>query len=168
MATWLGAGGSLLSRRTERKVEVTLLRGKCERVTNEYIGNQKIIGIASREASLRRKIRRHLRTLGFSKSDQGTLETAGNDKDIVRALHRSQRDERLVANATFLARRTPTLLQHFASGREVEPASITPVLERVFAETWQAELFRLASLTWSVPVSNGFGRRPQVSCMGRT
>ena len=32
-------------------------------------------------------------------------------------------------------------------------------MERVVAGTWQAHLFRLASLTWSVPVSNGFGRR---------
>ena len=44
-------------------------------------------------------------------------------------------------------------------GAEINPAAITPVLERVFADTWQADLFRLASLTWSVPVSNGFGRR---------
>ena len=41
----------------------------------------------------------------------------------------------------------------------MDPGSIRPQLERVFAETWQADLFRLASLTWSVPVSNGFGRR---------
>ena len=33
------------------------------------------------------------------------------------------------------------------------------MLERVFAGTRQAHLFRMASLTWSVPVSNGFGRR---------
>ena len=32
-------------------------------------------------------------------------------------------------------------------------------MERVVAGTWQARLFRIASLTWSVPVSNGFGRR---------
>lgn len=36
---------------------------------------------------------------------------------------------------------------------------ISPVLERVSSGTWQSELFRLASLSWSVPVSNGFGRR---------
>ena len=42
---------------------------------------------------------------------------------------------------------------------EVNPESIAPELERVRAQTWQADLFRLASLTWSVPVSNGFGRR---------
>jgi len=51
------------------------------------------------------------------------------------------------------------LLHHFASGRDIDPAAIRPKLERVYAETWQADLFRLAALTWSVPVSNGFGRR---------
>ena len=101
---------------------------------NTRISNTKVITLASREASLRRKIRRHLSTLGFSKSKQGTLEIDGEDKDSIRALHRSQRAERLAANADFLARRTPALLRHFASGHEVDPASITPILERVYAE----------------------------------
>lgn len=48
---------------------------------------------------------------------------------------------------------------HFASGSEIDPQKISPVLERIEAGTWQGDLFRLASLTWSVPVSNGFGRR---------
>lgn len=121
--------------------------------------DQKIIRIASRGASLRRKIRRHLHDLGFHKTEEGGLEINGSGKDVIRALHNSQRNERLAANADFLARRAPELLRYFASGCEVNPAAITPVLERVFADTWQAELFRLASLTWSVPVSNGFGRR---------
>jgi hypothetical protein len=121
--------------------------------------DKKIIHIASREALLRRKIRRHLRALGFHKSDKGVLEIDGGGKEVIRALHSSQREERLAANADFIARRTPEMVRHFASGREVDPAAITPVLERIFADTWQADLFRLASLTWSVPVSNGFGRR---------
>ena len=58
-----------------------------------------------------------------------------------------------------MARRTPVLLKHFAAGQEVEPHNILPVLDRISSDTWQSELFRLASLTWSVPVSNGFGRR---------
>ena len=33
------------------------------------------------------------------------------------------------------------------------------MLERVRSDTWQSNLFRLASLTWRVPVSRGFGRR---------
>ena len=121
--------------------------------------DKKVVRIASREASLRRKVRRHLRALGFHKSDDGALEIDGDGKDVIRALHSSQRNDRLNANADFLVQRTPELLRHFASGHEVDPSAIAPVLERVFADTWQADLFRLASLTWSVPVSNGFGRR---------
>jgi hypothetical protein len=34
-----------------------------------------------------------------------------------------------------------------------------PRLELVEADTWQSDLFRLAGLSWSVPVSAGFGRR---------
>lgn len=118
-----------------------------------------IVRIATREASLRRKIRRHLRELGFHKTEEGNLEINGSGKDVIRTLHSSQRDERLAANAGFVARRAPELLRHFASGCEVTPTAIAPVLERVYADSWQADVFRLASLTWSVPVSNGFGRR---------
>lgn len=128
-------------------------------MANNSTRSSKVISLASREASLRRKIRRHLKTLGFSKSNQGKLEIGGDDKDIIRALHRSQRESRIAANAEFISHRAQRLLEHFASGVDITPSSITPVLERVFAQTWQADLFRLASLTWSVPVSSGFGRR---------
>ena len=128
-------------------------------VHNVKIRQHTVIQAPTREASLKRKIRRHLRTLGFRKSGQGTLEIAGSDKDLIRAVHGSQRQDRLSASAKFLSRTTPTLLKYFASGREVDPEAIEPVLERVIAGTWEAELFRLASLTWSIPVSNGFGRR---------
>ena len=128
-------------------------------MTNVKRKQQAVIPLAAREASLKRKVRDHLHTLGFHKSDQGALEIAGSDKDLIRAMHSSQRLDRLSANARFLSRRAPTLLKYFASGREVDPEAIEPALERVIADTWQAELFRLASLTWSIPVSNGFGRR---------
>lgn len=118
-----------------------------------------IIPISAREASLRRKVRRQLRTLGFHKSDDGALEIDATDKDLIRSLHAPQRDDRLSFNADFLSQRAPKLLKYFASGREVTPSAIRPKLERVYAGTWQADLFRLAALTWSVPVSNGFGRR---------
>ena len=119
----------------------------------------KVIPLATRKASLTRKVRRHLRMLGFSKSNEGRLEIGGDDKDIIRALHRFQREDRIVANAAFISGRANQLLKHFASGTEIDPTSIKPVLKRVYAQTWQADLFRLASLTWSVPVSHGFGRR---------
>lgn len=123
------------------------------------VGSANVVPLATREASLRRKIRRHLRSLGFSKSNVGRLEIDGDDKDTIRALHRAQREDRITANAAFISNRGPQLLNHFASGCDITPASIVPILKRVRSQTWQAELFRLASLTWSVPVSNGFGRR---------
>ena len=128
-------------------------------MTQSNKSSSAVIRISAREASLRRKVRRQLRLLGFQKSDLGALEIKGYDKDMVRTLHRPQRTDRLSANVDFLARRAPKLLHHFASGRDVNPAKIQPELERVYAGTWQADLFRLATLTWSVPVSNGFGRR---------
>jgi len=121
--------------------------------------NRNIINIATREANLKRKLRRHLRALGFEKSDEGALKIQGSGKGIVRTLHRAQREERLRANREFIATKAEKLLEHFASGREIDVTKISPVLERVSAGTWQGDLFRLASLTWSVPVSNGFGRR---------
>lgn len=121
--------------------------------------NDQIISVPLREASLRRKIRRELRSLGFRKAGDGTLEVDRCDKAVVRSLHSPQRAKRLSVNSEFLTRQADKLLRHFASGSDIEPAAIRPNLERVYAGTWQADLFRLATLTWSVPVSNGFGRR---------
>ena len=133
-------------------------RGRKTSVGRNTIKNS-IIPISTREASLRRKVRRQLRSLGFHKSDDGALEIDATDKDLIRSLHAPQRDDRLSSNARFLSQRAPKLLKYFASGNEVTPSAIRPKLERVYAGTWQADLFRLAALTWSVPVSNGFGRR---------
>ena len=87
------------------------------------------------------------------------MSISGNGKEVVRALHKYQRNARLKKNREFLINRAPRLLTHFASGMEIQPESVTPVLEKIDAGTWQAELFRFASLTWSIPVSHGFGRR---------
>ena len=59
----------------------------------------------------------------------------------------------------FVSAKWPALVKHFADGADVQPAAVKPVLQRVLSGTWEADLFRLASLTWSVPVSSGFGRR---------
>ncbi len=121
--------------------------------------NQVVIQLSPREANLKKKMRRHLRTLGFQKSAKGALSIKGSGKEVIRALHRPQRNDRQETSREFLTRRAPALIKYFATGREVEPENIFPVLERIVAGTWQSELFRMASLTWSVPVSRGFGRR---------
>lgn len=115
--------------------------------------------IPMREAALKRKIRRHLHSLGFQKSRYGGFEAHGSDKDVIRAIHNQHRNGRVAANQKFIDEHLPKLIHHFASGHDVDPALISPKLERISSDTPQSDLFRLASLTWSVPVSNGFGRR---------
>ena len=122
-------------------------------------GSVIIIGANPREANLKRKVREHLHQLGFTRTQEGALCPPGNGKEAIRALHAAQREERLNASERFIARNTAKLMPYFASGCEVAPEKISPVLERVSSGTWQSDLFRLASLSWSVPVSNGFGRR---------
>ena len=118
-----------------------------------------VISAFGPEAKLKRSIRRHFTELGFAKAGDGTLTLPGEGKDVVRRLHSSQRAGKLEAGSNFLARTLPNLLQYFASGTEIDPSRIRLRLVRVTSGTTEADLFRLATLTWSVPVSTGFGRR---------
>lgn len=113
----------------------------------------------SAEAKLKRALRAHLRTLGFTKDDDGNLILPEGGKEVVRRLHRGQRRERLAAAQTFLARALPNALPHFADGNELDPARVRLRLQLVKSGTPESDLFRVATLTWSVPVSAGFGRR---------
>lgn len=122
-------------------------------------GNVIVVDVNLREAKLKRKLREHLQSLGFTKSDEGALQAPGSTKDVIRSLHRGQRADRLSSNQDFISRKSEKLIDFFASGSDILPQKISPVLERVSSGTWQGDLFRLAALTWSVPVSNGFGRR---------
>lgn len=74
-------------------------------------------------------------------------------------VHNGQRNHHLAENRRFISEHFPKLIKHFGSGDDVDAARISPILQQVSSGTWEGDLFRLASLTWSVPVSNGFGRR---------
>jgi hypothetical protein len=120
-----------------------------------------IIQIEAREAILKRRFRAHLRNLGFRKNSDGELEAEGSGKDVIRQLHSGQRSDKLSQNRQFIKENYNELSKYFATGNEIDPHNISPVLERLEsrATTTESKLFRFASLTWSVPVSNGFGRR---------
>ena len=113
----------------------------------------------SPDALLKRSIRSHFTKLGFARANDGTLILPGTGKDDVRTLHAEQRVERLERSSRFLESALPDALKHFANGAEIDPAKIKLQLKRVGSGSEEADLFRLASLTWSVPVSVGFGRR---------
>lgn len=118
-----------------------------------------IVAAFTPEAIIKRKIRAHLRKLGFHKGPSGTLVPPSTSKESVRALHYEQRRAGLKEQRAFVQRVLPELQHFFAEGNEVDPSSVEPVLELIKAHTWQSDLFRLASLSWSVPVSAGYGRR---------
>jgi hypothetical protein len=118
-----------------------------------------VITVSTRKAALKRRLRLHLRSLGFYKSEDGSLTPPGSGKDAIRTIHSVHRADRLALNQGFIDRRYEKLAHYFASGDEVDVARISPSLQLISSDTWEGDLFRLASLTWSVPVSNGFGRR---------
>ncbi len=80
-------------------------------------------------------------------------------KQKIRDLHAAQRQDVLKRNLPFIEAYGPELVEYFATGRQVDPASIDPELVEVTAESLESRLFRFACLLWSVPVSQGFGRR---------
>jgi hypothetical protein len=118
-----------------------------------------VICVSTRVASLKKRLRRHLKSLGFHKTDDGIFAPPGAGKDVIRTIHSVQREDRLASNRRFLSENFSGLIKYFASGKDVNVARISPMLQRISGGTWESDLFRLAALTWSVPVSNGFGRR---------
>lgn len=118
--------------------------------------------IALSEEDLRELIRTqllsHLRSIGLL-GDVRALDDL-DDKQRIRLLHASQRQQNLARARQFLDAQGLKLLSgHFAQGFEIEPERIEPVLSVVQPESEDAALFRLATLLWSVPVSYGYGRR---------
>jgi len=118
-----------------------------------------VIGLGAREAQLKRLIRRHLHDLGFHRDAGGHLQPPSLDKEAYRRFHRGQREEKLTSNLAWLDKRQGALMRWFANGAEIEPSAIRPEIVLVKTGTWQSDLFRMASLYWQVPVSDGYGRR---------
>lgn len=115
--------------------------------------------VFSPEAKLKRAVRAHFTKLGFAKGPDGALVLPDETKEVVRQLHSEQRLDKLASNKAFLERCQKFLLPHFANGAEIDPNKIKLRLKRVVSDTEWSDLFRFATLTWSVPVSAGFGRR---------
>lgn len=111
------------------------------------------------ESSIRRRLRRHFRELGFSRPNRGSISPLTDEKQALRALHARRRVEHLRQESRFIRENYPILKAHFAEGDDLRPDAIDPRLKPVEAGTESSDLFRLACLTWGVPVSAGYGRR---------
>jgi hypothetical protein len=69
-----------------------------------------VITVSMREATLKKRLRSHLRSLGFTKSDDGALVPPGSGKDVIRTIHGVQRDDRLTASQRFISERFSKLI----------------------------------------------------------
>jgi len=123
------------------------------------VSSAKIITLRSRESNLKRKLRAHLKQLGFHKAPDGTLLPPALDKASYRSIHAHQRTEKLTVQKHWISANSGKLMRYFASGTEVEVRGIRPRIEQAPGDTWQADLFRFASFSWRIPISVGYGRR---------
>jgi hypothetical protein len=76
-----------------------------------------VICVSTREAALKKRLRRHLKSLGFHKTDEGVFAPPGAGKDVIRTIHSIQRDDRLAVNRRFISERFSSLIKYFASGK---------------------------------------------------
>lgn len=119
------------------------------------------------EEELRNAVLNRLAGLGYVPSGGVFVPPKLSSKNAVRELYRGHRAWRLERDTRFVKSKAQSLIIHFADGGEVQPEKITPMLIEVKAESFEADLFRFATLLWSVPVSQGFGRRMRFLVMDR-
>ncbi len=109
--------------------------------------------------SLRRKILRDLNEQGFE-INKGIIYC---DEDIrkkkIRSLHSKAKHIKLEENKQFISENKDTLIDYFAEGEDINPAKFSPIIHQVESDSLYSSLFRFATLMWSVPVSQGYGRR---------
>ena len=108
---------------------------------------------------LRRAIRASLRAQGFRVAKDSVSFRQRKDKRSIRKRHEHAVAKRVGLAASALSRLENKLLSYIASGHEVVPALIKPKLVQVQPDTELSQLFRYACLHWSIPVSEGYGRR---------
>ncbi len=120
--------------------------------------------LSSARASLRTEIQAHLQTIGLN----GNRSDMPFTKDQVRHIHRLHRGAARDRILRALGGRLDALKSQIADGDEVDPAAIKPHLVQVKSGTPESDLFRFATLQWSIPVSQGYGRRLRFLVKDRT
>lgn len=129
-----------------------------EMTSKSRAGGQSEANIDRIVESLRADILQYLSESGMIASSESSGGKE-NSKERIRELHSDQRRSRGRQELGFLRRVGKKPLKWFASGNEIRAERIKPELVPVAAGSEMGDLFRFASLLWSVPVSRGFGRR---------
>ena len=109
-------------------------------------------------SELRARIQFELTAAGFVVHEDGLELPDGDAKNVYRTLHFDQRQERLLSSIKTIKTWEDHFISSIAKPNEIDIQKINPRVRPL--ETVQDRgLFNYASLTWSVPVSKGFGRR---------
>jgi hypothetical protein len=109
-------------------------------------------------SELRVRIEHELTTAGFVVHEDSLELPVGDSKNTYRKLHYDQRQERLLSSIKTIETWEDYFISSIAKPEEIDIQKIAPRVRPI--ETVQDRgLFNYASLTWSVPVSKGFGRR---------
>lgn len=111
--------------------------------------------LSTARGALRAEILAHLQTIGLNGNRPDTPLT----KDQVRHVHRLHRQAARDRILRALGNRLDALKSEIADGVEIDPEVIQPHLVLVRSGTPESDLFRFATLQWSIPVSQGYGRR---------
>lgn len=96
---------------------------------------------------------------GWQISGKKYIPPLSQTKESIRLLHKNQRFERSGRELNLVQHNKKELLSEFACGKEIDPYNFEPKLIEVKPGSWENELFRFATLFWSIPVSQGYGRR---------
>lgn len=116
---------------------------------------QDATALSTARDALRAEILAHLQTIGLNGNRPDTPLT----KDQVRHIHRLHRQAARDRILRALGNRLDSLKSEIADGTEIDPEAIQPHLVLVRSGTPESDLFRFATLQWSIPVSQGYGRR---------
>lgn len=107
---------------------------------------------------LKLKLYRELKQSGFKISLKEIRPPDLSNKNALRRAHRTAKEHLLIKNKEWILENRRTLKEKFADGNDIQPTEIYPELKLIDTQE-EADLFRYASYLWSVPLSNGFGRR---------
>jgi hypothetical protein len=118
-------------------------------------------------SNVKNLIYKELKDSGFKFTKYTIIPPDLNNKNKLRKAHKSAKLHLLQKNAEWILNNEERLIEYFANGNEIIPEKIEPKLILVDNKE-KTDIFRYASYTWSIPISNGFGRRLKYLVMDKS
>ena len=116
---------------------------------------------------LKNSIYRELKQVGFKFKGDTIIPPNPKNKNALRRTHKLAKQHLLLKNKKWILKNEKELIEFFANGKEIQPEKISPKLVLV-DNLKKSNLFRYATFLWSIPISNGFGRRLRYLIMDKS